>query len=356
MATDTRLGNTDTCLAPRPAVPEPVIVDTGLCRALAAFLRSRTIPEDREDSSLKGFTSPQIANFYLLLVALCHQTSPRGKEPLEGTVGERHLRGWDYLSAKLEVKARINPAILSPKYWAGLTERDLRGLFRDEKLGERLSDPADRAVLIQDLGRKMLRHSWESADQLHALCSGRIASGSPNIVEHLAQFRAYSDPVRKKTFFFLALMRNAGLWIYADPENLGAPIDYHEVRGHLRIGTVKICDPDLRSKLLAGKEVTAEEDIGIRQAVHQALMLVSEYSGLRNPSQIHYMFWNIFRSCCTRDNPHCSSCPQTCSLPARYVPLALFPDGTRHCPFSKICESAGREPKFFEHSFETDYY
>ena len=85
-------------------------------------------------------------------------------------------------------------------------------------------------------------------------------------------------------------------------------------------------------------------------------MLISEHSALRNPSQVHYMFWNIFRSCCTRDNPHCFSCPQTCSLPARYVPLTLFPDGTRHCPFSKVCESAGVEPKLFEHSFQTDYY
>lgn len=350
------MGKSNACLAETPTLVDPVVVDTEVCRTLAAFLRSRTIPEDREDSSLSGFTASQAANFYLILVALCHQTSPRGKEPLEGTVGERHLRGWDYLSAKLEANARISSAILSPRYWARITERDLRGLFRDDTLGERLSDPADRAILIQDLGQMMLRHSWESAGQLYALCGGRIAIGRPNLLDLLAQFRAFSDPVRKKSYFFLALMRNAGLWTYADPENLGAPVDYHEVRGHLRIGTVQVRDPDLRSKLLAGKDVTPNEDISIRQAVHQAIMLISEYSALRNPSQVHYMFWNIFRSCCTRENPHCFSCPQTCSLPARYVPLALFPDGSRHCPFSNVCESVGVEPKLFEHSFQTDYY
>ena len=151
-------------------------------------------------------------------------------------------------------------------------------------------------------------------------------------------------------------MQNTGVWTYVDPDQLGAPIDYHEVRGHLRIGTVDICDADLRAKLLEGREVTADQDISIRQAVHKALMFISESSGLRNPSQLHYLFWNVFRSCCTRENPHCYSCPPTCSLPARYVPLALFPDGSRRCPFSDICRSAGKEPKFLEHDIATDYY
>lgn len=348
--------NTGVRLKPSATVSEPVVVDTEICRTVAAFVKSHTIPEDREDSSLDGFTASQVANFYLLLVALCHQTSPRGKQPLEGTVGERHLRGWDYLSAKLEASARVNSKVLLPEHWAATDESEVRELFRDQTLGERLSDPRGRAELIRDLGQKMLRQSWKSVDQLFEAANGRIAVGSPNLIDLLAQFRAYDDPVRKKSYFFLALMRNAGLWTYADPENLGAPVDYHEVRGHLRIGTVQICDPNLRSKLLSAKEVTAEEDISIRQAVHKALMLVSESSGLRNPSQLHYMFWNIFRSCCTRDNPHCFSCPETCSLPTRYVPLSLSEDGTRHCPFSKICQSAGREPKLVEHSFETDYY
>ncbi len=202
----------------------------------------------------------------------------------------------------------------------------------------------------------MLRHSWDSADQLHEASGGRIATRSTNLLSLLAEFRAYDDPVRKKSFFFLELMQNAGLWKYVDPEQLGAPIDYHEVRGHLRIGTVDIRDPDLRAKLLEGREVTQEQDVCIRQAVYKALTLVSEYSGLRNPGQLHYMFWNVFRSCCTRDSPHCDSCPPTCSLPTRYIPLALSPGGIRRCPFSTVCQSAGREPKLLEHTVDTDYY
>src|SRR6266849_6933277 len=293
MAAPIRLSDPYNCSVSSSTGSESVIVDREVCRSVGALLRARTIPEDREDSSLSGFTPSQIANFYFLLVAICHQTSPRGRKPLEGTVGGLHLRGWDYLSGRLEAKACSNKEILSPQFWANVTESEVRALFRDETLGERLTNPAGRAALVRDLGQKMLCHSWNSAEQLYADSRGRIADGTPNLLDLLSEFLAYNDPVRKKSYFFLALMRNAGLWTYSDPENLGAPVDYHEVRGHLRIGTVQVCDPDLRSKLLAGEDVTPKEDVSIRNAVHQAIMLISEYSGLRNPSQLHYMFWNV---------------------------------------------------------------
>ena len=98
-----------------------VAVDIDACRRLSTLIRSRHIPADHEDSSLDGITPREIGNFYLLLVAICHQTSPRGRPPLEGKVGERHFRGWDYLSAKLEAAVRENPDILSPDYWATRT-------------------------------------------------------------------------------------------------------------------------------------------------------------------------------------------------------------------------------------------
>jgi hypothetical protein len=68
---------------------ERVAVDIGVCRRLAALIRSKDIPADHEDSFLAEMTPKEIGNFYLLLVAICHQTSPRGKPPSEGEVGGR---------------------------------------------------------------------------------------------------------------------------------------------------------------------------------------------------------------------------------------------------------------------------
>jgi hypothetical protein len=345
-----------TSLAPTEATNPSVAINLEVCHRLAEWLESRAIPLDREDSSLQGLSAEEIGNFYLLLVAISHQTSPRGKLPLEGSAGGRHLRGWDYLFAKLEDAVRRDSNLLSPDFWARITADDLEVVFHDEQFGDRLSDSEGRASLINDLGRMMVERSWKSAKQIYDASGGRVATGQPNLIDLLSQFRAYRDPVRKKIYFFLALMQNTGVWIYVDADQLGAPIDYHEVRGHLRIGTVEIHDAVLHAKLLQGSEVTVEEDVNIRQAVHEALMFLSQRSGKRNPSQLHYLFWNVFRSCCTRENPHCYSCPTACSLPARYIPLALFPDGSRHCPFSEICRSAGREPKLLEHNVVTDFY
>jgi hypothetical protein len=334
----------------------PVAINRDICNRLAEWLRSREIPLDREDSSLKDFSTEEVGNFYLLLVAISHQTTPRGGLPLEGNARRQHLRGWDYLFAKLEDAARQDSRFLSPDFWARITGKDLQAVFRDRQLGDRLSDSEGRASLVRDLGETMLAQSWKSAKQIYDAADGRIATGYPNLVGLLSQARAYRDPVRKKIYFFLALMQNSSLWVYVDADQLGAPVDYHEVRGHLRIGTVEIRDPNLYARLLQGSEVSAEEDVQIRQAVHGALMFLSQESGKRNPSQLHYLFWNVFRSCCTRERPHCFSCPPNCSLPARYVPFALFPDGSRHCPFSEICTSAGREPKLLEHNVVTDFY
>ncbi len=304
-----------------------------------------------------GLSRPDAGNFYFVLVAICHQTSPRGSPPLEGTVEGRHLRGWDYLSAKLLGAVRRDPGLLKPMIWTNITAKQIGQIFRDDALGERLTDSDGRALLIRDLGVVMQEHGWSSLDDMHHVCTGRIHFGQPNLLELLTEFRAYQDPVRKKSFLLLALMRNAGLWSYQDNENLGPPVDYHEIRGHLRLGTVRINDRELRDKILTKKAVTAAEDIAVRDAVREAIVTISRDLGRTvSPIVLHYLFWNVFRSCCTHESPHCRQCPESCSLPARYIPLAIRANGSRRCPFADVCESANSTVRLQEHVFDTDYY
>lgn len=341
----------------KPEKP-PVEIDMEACQRLAALLKTKDIPADKEDVNLQGFSGEQIGNFFFLLVAICHQTSPRGKPPLEGKVNGVYKRGWDYLSAKLEAACHAHPELLTPSHWAGISETDISALFRDPEFGDRLTESDDRAALVRDLGSIMLRNNWKWIEESYRLCEARVATGQPNLIASLSQFKAYRDPVKKKSYFFLSLMRNAGSWRYADEELLGPPVDYHEVRGHLRLGTVVINDESLRQKLFGGSPVTEGEDIAIRQAVHDAIMRISELTELRNPSQLHYLFWNIFRSCCSRESPHCDGCSPDCPLPERYVHLAMHPDGRRSCPFSEMCAGtcASTHQRYYEHVIDTDYY
>lgn len=78
----------------------------------------------------------------------------------------------------------------------------------------------------------------EAADLL--ICSeSRLEFAAPaGLYRRLAGIRAYRDPVRKKSSFLLELLRSQCGWQFVDVENLSAPVDYHEVRGHFRLGTV----------------------------------------------------------------------------------------------------------------------
>ncbi len=333
-----------------------VEVNTAVCKRLAELLRKSDIPHDEEESALPGFPHHFIGNFFLALVAICHQTSPRHHPALEGVVESVHLRGWDYLFARFESAARNNAALLEPATWRELAASDIRDLFRDEEYGELLTDTEGRAALLRDLGQRMLAHAWKNADAIQEFCNGRVATGHPNLLDMLAEFRAYDDPVRKKSLFFLALMRNSHTWRYRDDETLGPPVDYHEVRGHLRIGTIDIKSSDLREKLRQGIEVASEEDVAIRQAIYDAIMLLSRDSGMNNPSQLHYLFWNVFRSVCTRQSPQCLKLSSNSTLPQRYLPLTVQQNDQRRCPFWSVCKSARIDDRFVEHVFQTDYY
>lgn len=331
----------------------PIRVDVQTCERLAHMLTSRPIPIDREESSLVGFSRVEVADFYFLLVAICHQTSPRGRLPLEGRVGEKRLRGWDYMSAKLEVAVRSNPSLLTPVRWATMSLMDFITLFHDSELGDRISEPERRVALVNNLGQVMLNRGWKSLDDLYQLCEGRAATGKPNLFELLSHFSAYRDPVRKKSSFLLSLMRNSGLWVFPDEDQIGPPVDYHEVRGHLRLGTVIVTDPELSRKLFESEMVSSEEDVLIRGAVYDAIMYLSEITELRNPSQLHYLFWNVFRSHCLREEPLCYHSASL--LPERYQHLTVF--GNDHCcPFVEVCNSANSSQRYYEHVFETDYY
>ena len=332
-----------------------VSVDGASCRRLAALLAGFDVPGDQEERAPTGLSKEQAGNFFLALVAICHQTSPLGSRPLEGYLDGKRIKGWDYLYRKFHIAAASNPKLIDPSHWTQLNESAINTIFRDDMLGVTLTDPSGRSALLRNLGEVMIARQWRFPADIHDRCEGRISTGVPNLLEEFWNFRAYNDPIYKKTLFFLTLMKNNSLWHYADEENLGSPVDYHEVRGHLRLGTIVVDSPLLRKKLLSKSNVSAAEDLAIRKAVYDAMMLISTLSEI-SPSRLHYLFWNVFRSCCTRESPHCRTCSAKCPLPSRYFHLGSNGHGQRRCPFSLICPSASLSARYYEHVFATDWY
>jgi len=327
-------------------------VDRSQCRVLGEFLKTVNFPAAQEEVMQYKIPNRIMSNLYFVVVAICHQTTPHKGPALQGHVDGKLRRGWDYLREKWVRTVEQNSALVSPVSLANITAQDVESILFDDELGSTISDSRGRAAILNDIGQRMIDLGIDDVQSLYELSSGSLVSREgQGLIELLSQFAAYSaDPVQKKLFFFLSLMFNHGFWVYTDPENLGTPVDYHEVRGHLRYGTVKIISEQLRDKILGGKEVTSDADVQIRKAVFDAIMSVSKISN-RTPNDLHYFFWNVFRNCCRRDETHCNGCAQHPSCPERYQ--ALSP--TR-CIFSVSCQSAGSTVKLTDHLVSTDLY
>lgn len=326
-------------------MPAIVEVNDLMCEAIARVLKNYSIPSDIEDTSIEGMDAARISNLYFLLVAICHQT-----QSLQGIVDGSHHRGWDYLRLKLLSEVIADSALLEPTTWRKMTASSLSNLFNDGRYGETLTDIEGRASLIRDLGSALESKGLSSVHDVYLASKGRLAGESPGLLARISKFRAYSDPVQKKSYFFLGLMQNSQSWKYVDEMELGAPVDYHEVRGHLRLGTVRI-GSDLRTILAESRPVSKSEDIAIRTAVRQAITRIASLTN-QSPMRLHYLFWNLFRNVCLRENPKCFSADRSITIPPRY----------RHfiergkCPFAETCESAGKGSSLIEHSFDTDWY
>jgi hypothetical protein len=328
----------------------PIVVNRVRCDQVAQVLTRLGVPEDGEEVEAPSLPASHLGNFYLSLVAICHQT-----QSLTGSIEGRARRGWDYLQGRWREATSREQALLTSSGWATLTSEGLEQLFEDPLAGRTLSAVNGRTQLLNDLGNVMLQERWRDLEDLYRLADWRIATGSLNLLSLLGRFRAYNDPVRKKSLFLLGLMRNSAGWEFADPSELGPPVDYHEVRGHLRLGTVEVLDPALREKLIRRRPVEQSEDVALRAAVSEAIRLVAERAGIPSPIRFHYLFWNVFRSVCLREGPHCLSYPSNGTLPSTYAHLVGSGD-TKRCPFSEICLSTGASDLYLEHAFDTDWY
>ncbi|HLG54445.1 MAG TPA: hypothetical protein VI485_03880 [Vicinamibacterales bacterium] len=331
-----------------------VVVDTERVKAMTELLSRTDVPAESEEASVDDkLPKTLLPDIYFVLVAICHQTSPIGELPLIGTIDGRELKGWDYLREVCLRAAQRDNAWFTPERLAVVSEDDLNTILQIGHAPVHLNTLAERASLMRDIGERMKATGLRSITELFERCDRTLSKpdGSGFLAE-ISKFRAFRDPVRKKSAFFVALMQNQALWTLRDPNNLPSPVDYHEVRGHLRCGTVQITEAALAERVRKGEEVSEADDIQIRAAVSEAISQIGIGTGLA-PSRLHYLFWNIYRGCCTHEKPHCHACPSDCKLPERYKALTTE---RRRCLFSDACASRDLSEKLIEHKTVTDFY
>jgi hypothetical protein len=323
----------------------PVAVNFERCREVASVIKDMRLPQNLVRQTIFSSDRKVVGNFNLLLVAICHQT-----QKVQGIVDGKWCRGWDYLERRLNECCQSNPDLLEIDTWATMTEASFERALCQSAEDVAAMNAGPRVRLINDLGDQVTRAGYASFEQLYD-AKRRRCSGEVSIISFLKErTRAYSDPVEKKARLLIGLLRDAHGWEFSNVEELGAPVDYHEIRGHLRIGTVVINDKMLKEKIKSDC-VSDDEDRVIRDSVSNAIDTIARYAVVVDPLKVHYIFWNYFRAFCRREEPNCWARKASAldQLDPVYAETFNKSAGVGGCAFSSVCES------FKEQTFEAEY-
>lgn len=197
-----------------------------LAAAAAAALRLRA-----------AYTPPTFAHVpdpdaAIFLCAVDHKS---GYERTHEVDGRGPFRGselmWEVgLRAERERGGWLRAAAL-----ADVTGAEVAGAFRVG--GETVADPDRRAELWRDLAAGLIAGHEGSAARLLAAAGGRLGGGS-GLLDRLARFRAYDDPLEKKSQLYAKICERRGWLAVADPERWRVSADSVLMRVALRSGLV----------------------------------------------------------------------------------------------------------------------
>jgi len=301
-------------------------------KVLPGIDRAKTKEEARERLTLLFYVD-----------AICHQT-----QNFSGIVDGVFKRGWDFLLSSFLKELKKDPEFLSLKRMLKITGGDLKRIFKGS--GDRYYE---RAYLLRNAARILKRDFSSDVMKINEISEGFIKrEDGLGMIDLFRRFKAYSDPLSKKTFLFLNIAKKVGFWEIKDEENLWTPVDYHLERVSLRIGIVDVEDP-LRRKLLDGRRVFLTEDLRLREMVGDAVKRVSEISGIPI-EKLDQLFWSLGRSLCLKSEAKCEGTNEkNCTLTL----ITGIPCDKR-CIFSEVCLAYrdGERRNFKESNVFTIYY
>lgn len=330
-------------------VTQMIEVDEGGVRRVAARLKtlkmdlgglSQAVPQDAEARA-------RLSNFWFFLVAMCQHTAS-----LQGTIDGRWLRGWDYL----EAASRRRMDLFTAPRLAELTAGGLQAILADDFDPARstLDRVEERLGQLHQCADLLLSDYGGDVDEIYRRSGGRLA-GEGGLLETLARFEPYGDPIRKKPFLLLMMLSAAGIWRLEDIEALRVPVDYHVMRVALRSGMVRVTDPRLDRMLKEREPATKQVDLLVRGRVEEACDLLVKASG-KSVFHVDMVLWHVGRSCCFyAHEPHCSRCPSTrrCALPE-----ALGYDCRDSCLLDEAClgSTDPEQLAYWETNIYTSWY
>ncbi len=270
------------------------------CLKVARHLKKFKIRQSFYDREFLNFNAPEETRLrtYFYSVAICHQTHKLYNRKL-------NLWGWEYIEHMFIQLGKSNSpflqrGIVCSMSFSNLCNR-LASLFSDDcnplnttldRIGERASFLAEADYFIENKYNGSIKNLISSSKNT------LISKNNNGLYEQLSNFKAYSDPLKKKSTFLIKLLGDAGLIKVKDPENFVPIMDYHMQRVLLRLGCVDVLSQRLASNLRRRKRVTT--DTKVRTACIEALRIIAADSGM-SIVRLNDFFWSLGRSCCHND-------------------------------------------------------
>ncbi|MCS7111173.1 MAG: iron-sulfur cluster loop [Ignisphaera sp.] len=246
----------------------------------------------------------RVLAYFIVMVAMDHRLSRPGR-PYEAFIDGRLYRGADllyYLGAR---KFEADPEFFSPERLVFITKNDvIEWLSVDNNVPP---DPELRADLLNDIGTKSIKLFNGDFTKLLKISGGFLRKKNGYGLQDLLKiFKAYQDPVEKKSYLLIKFLIHRGLFKPLDEENLNVAVDNHLTRVAIRLGLIEL-EEKLIDKISNKMEVSHDEDIIVRLCVREAYKMLSKLSNT-DILLLDDILWVFGRSVCARDDPKCYEC------------------------------------------------
>lgn len=235
-----------------------------------------------------GFT---YANYVFFMVAIDHRT--HGTKRFEVVIDGKFYHGSDLMFYLARMAQKKSPYLFTARKLVDISEEDVASIFSIED--RVVSNPSHRAMLLQDAAKKLLEYYHGDVRNLFEVSEGYLLrEDKRGILQLLESFKAYEDPLQKKSFLLVKILRRQNLLNVKDIQNLRFPVDNVLMTIALQSGLLRINQRDLENKLMDGQLLSDHEAVQLRKATQKAFEVVSRGSGL-GPDILDDLLWTYGR-------------------------------------------------------------
>lgn len=249
-------------------------------------------------------STDRILTYFLAMVSIDHRLS-RPDRQYKAVIDGEELSGADLLY-RLGMKMFVaNPDFFTPQNLSRISVEDVRSWLSVGEVSP--PDPEVRSMLLKDLGKKILTFFEGSTLRLIEVSKGYLRRKDGNgFLDLLKVFKAYSDPVEKKSMLLVKFLSYRGILDVVDKENIRVAVDNHLTRIAIRLGIITL-EKFLEEKILCEIPVGYSDDVVIRYTVREAYQYLSTYANV-NPFILDDFLWDFGRRICLRNTPRCVIC------------------------------------------------